>query len=58
MMEDRFLIWEKEVKIRKGEEENESCGAELESRYQNEGMITDIQKDKQKEIQKKVQMCM
>lgn len=45
MMRDRFLMWEKEVKIRKREEENESC-AELELRYQNEVMIIDIQKDK------------
>lgn len=45
-MRDRFLMWEKEVKIRKGEEENESCGAELDLRYQNEVMIIDIQKDK------------
>lgn len=41
MDNERFLIVGKRSKNKEGEKENESCGAELESRYQNEVMITD-----------------
>lgn len=41
MDNERFLTVGKRSKNKEGEEGNESCGAELESRYQNEVMITD-----------------